>query len=175
MADFNKSIGFTLQNEGGFTNVPQDSGGATNFGITDAVYSSYLGRAATVQDVKHMPIAAAMAIYEKHYWAPLNLDHVNDQGMATAIFDMGVNMGILMGAELAQDACNSFGPPKLEVDGEIGPMTLARLNAVNPRLWLSHYVAFVRQHYDAIIASHPKDAIFRAGWMSRANRLLTLG
>lgn len=43
-----------------FSLHPHDRGGAANFGVTQAVYSEYLGRPASVEEVRLMPRAHAV-------------------------------------------------------------------------------------------------------------------
>jgi lysozyme family protein len=53
-----------LRKEGAFVNDPVDRGGPTNFGITQNVYSKWLGRMATVAQTRNMDEATAREIYE---------------------------------------------------------------------------------------------------------------
>lgn len=168
VAQFEQTIGYTLENEGGFVDNRFDSGRATNMGITEATLSAYLGRQATVEDVRNMSLETAKAIYVMHYWHPLNLDAVASQPIATAIFDMGVNFGPLLAAEMAQEAVG------VTVDGDIGPQSLTALNTADAKVFMRNFVAIVKAHYDHLVREIPKDRVFYVGWMRRADRLLTL-
>lgn len=44
MSNFDDAFTYTIGNEGGYSNDPNDSGGPTNFGITIGDLSRFLGR-----------------------------------------------------------------------------------------------------------------------------------
>lgn len=173
MSDFNSAFQYVLINEGGFSNDPDDSGGATNFGITHDDLAKFLGHGVSTSDVRDMSQDTAQAIYEAFYWSPLHLDNVNDNGMATCIFDTGVNRGISVGAKYAQRVCNDLGS-NIVVDGKIGPISIGQINQYKAAKFIQHYYDLVKNGYDGIVASHPSQRVFYNGWMARAKRLLTL-
>lgn len=173
MARIEASIEYVLANEGGYTNDPQDAGGATNWGITHADLAKWRKAPVSNQDVKDMTKAEAEEIYKAYYWSPLNLDGVDDQNIATCIFDTGVNRGIYIGGSYAQKVCNELGG-NLAVDGKIGHLSLGSLNTLKRRDFITDYYTLVKAGYDAIVASHPSQRVFYKGWMARARKLLTL-
>lgn len=73
-----------LKSEGGYTNDPADSGGETNFGITQRETSI---------PVKTMTLDQAKAIYKKKYWDAVNGDSL-PSGVDYTVFDYGVNSGV---------------------------------------------------------------------------------
>ncbi len=174
MAAIEGSIKYVLDNEGGWT---IDDGGWTMWGIVVsdvAAYRNVPASSITEQDMKNLSVSEATAIYKKQYWDALNLDQVNDQNMATCIFDTGVNRGISVSAKYAQRVCNISGAT-LQVDGKIGPLSLIRINQMNRTIFIRNYEAMEMAGYEAILASNPsKYGIYRNGWESRARRLLTL-
>jgi type VI secretion system secreted protein VgrG len=165
------AIRYMLKNEGGFVNDPKDHGGATNFGITQATYSTYLGRPARVEDVQKMKIEDAIAIYKKGYWRPA-YDKL-DRGVATAIFDWGVLHGPKSSQILAQQIANSLGA-KLVVDGDIGPLSIAALNAIKPATFLKAYVVAIKGWFSNRVIDDPSQKRFLKGWNARADRMLGL-
>lgn len=170
------ALPYVLVNEGGYTDDPNDSGGPTNFGITQADLSKYLGTPATADQIKAMTQDLAAQIYSKYYWTPLNLDQVMDQNIATCIFDTGVVRGISVGAKYAQVACNEVLKltSPLVVDGEIGIASIYAINKAPRATFIQAYYAQVKIGYDTIVANNPSQQVFYNGWMNRANRLLTL-
>lgn len=166
MASFKASISYVLANEGGFTADPSDSGGPTNYGITHAVYSRFIGHPASLGEMKSMPLVDAETIYEKEYWHQLQLDWVLDQNVATCILDCGVNMGEGVAIRLAQQA--SAAP----VDGIMGPVTLSHINKATD--FIPSFHEAVKDHYEDIVENNPNDAVFLKGWMNRVNKMLTL-
>jgi lysozyme family protein len=82
-----------LESEGGYTNDPHDPGGPTNWGITIFDARMYWKKDATADDVRHMPLSVAQAIYKAKYWDALNCDAL-PSGLDYTVFDYGVNSGI---------------------------------------------------------------------------------
>src|SRR5665213_3230783 len=105
MASIVPAMPYMLLNEGGYVNNPHDPGGPTNLGITIHTLSAYLGRPASIADVKALTIATVTPIYKHNYWDMLNLDSITDQGCATAIFDMCVNFGPGGAKSMVAQAC----------------------------------------------------------------------
>ena len=114
-----------MQIEGGFVNDPRDSGGATRYGITEAVarVNGYTGR------MQELPYKTAYDIYAKDYWNPLRLDDMLIYGfeLCHELFDTGVNCGTGKSGAFLQRALNGFGA-SLAVDGAIGRRTLSALS-----------------------------------------------
>ncbi len=171
--NFDLAFQFLLPNEGGYTNDKFDSGGPTNFGITQHDLSVYMGHPASVQDVKDMKIDTAAAIYKRSYWDSLGLDGVVNSGVATCMFDIGVVRGIGVPPKYAQNICNNHGA-LLAVDGHIGPKTLGAINALSPAVFIRDFSAMTEQGFRAIAARNPTQNKFLRGWVNRAHRLLTL-
>lgn len=110
------------EDEGGYTNDAQDSGGPTNWGITIHDARMYWKKDATANDVRHMPKSVAADIYRKHYANPLRYDEL-PAGVDYTVLDYGINSGIGRSARILQ---HFVGVP---ADGIIGPITLAAVAA----------------------------------------------
>jgi len=173
MSNFDLAFKFTVGNEGGYSNDTYDSGGPTNWGITQHDLSVSLGRPASVQDVKNMSQATAKGIYLARYWLPLALDKVEDTGIATCMFDIGVVRGIGVPPHYAQKICNDRGAG-LVPDGHIGPLTLAAINACPQAVFIRDFSTMTAQGFRNIAANNPTQEKFLRGWLNRAVRLLTL-
>lgn len=173
MNNFLKAFSYVMVDEGGYTNDPNDSGGPTNWGITQDDYSRWLKRPASIYDVKVMTSDVAEQIYRDYYWDPLSLDSVVDYGKACAIFDIGVVCGLRTGVLMAQRALNEIGA-SLVLDGHLGPLTLQALNQVASTIFIRHFEDIVEERFKGIAATNPKDEVFLKGWLNRARRLLTL-
>ena len=94
MSDFNDSLIFTLQQEGGFVNNIHDSGGATNFGITLATYREYQDDPdLSAEDLKTISTGIVSEIFLERFWNPMKCD-VLPSGVDLMVFDHGVNAGI---------------------------------------------------------------------------------
>jgi len=91
---FDKALSFVLKWEGGYSNHPEDPGGATNLGITQSVYNSWRrSKGLPVQDVRNITREEAAQIYKERYWDPLQLDGANP-AFQLAAFDAAVNHGV---------------------------------------------------------------------------------
>ena len=162
MADLARALPFVLRHEGGWSDDAADPGGATNFGITLAtaqrhgIMDADALRAITPEQVE--------AIYRQDYW---RFDHVDDQRVATKVFDMAVNMGLRTAVYMVQEALNSLGA-SLKDDGRWGPVTEASVNATRPDQLLQLLCDEAADYYRAIVAARPTSAKFLKGWLARA-------
>lgn len=82
--NFTDCVNRVLKDEGGYSNDPADSGGATNFGITQKEVK---------QDVRTLTVDDAKSIYRNKYWNALNCDSLSP-GVDYTVFDYGVNSGL---------------------------------------------------------------------------------
>lgn len=173
MANLQKALDWVFQDEGGFSNIKNDTGGATNWGITRDDASRYYRRPVSVEEMRNLPKATAITIYQNFYWFPMACDRIMDDGVATAMFDIGVVRGIGVPPLYAQEILNSFGSQLVE-DGHIGPRTLAALNICEPSKFIAAFSKRCEDGFREIVNEHPMDAEFLDGWLNRARRLLRL-
>lgn len=173
MSDINKALDYLFPNEGGYTNDPSDSGGPTNWGITLGDLSRHRGHVVSASDVRNMPKSEAIEIYKEKYWKPLGCALITHDGIATAIFDMGVLFGIGLPPKFAQSICNDHGS-RLTVDGKLGPFTAAAINKLDPKVFISAFKLKCDARFRDIAERKPKNKRFLKGWLNRSRRLLTL-
>jgi lysozyme family protein len=161
MADtFDTCLAFTLREEGGYVDDPADPGGATNMGITLVTYRQWSENANLGStQVQDMTERTARAIYRSLYWNPLRADAL-PAGVDLSVFDMGVNAGIWGSARLLQRAVGFTGE---EVDGCIGPETLAAAGKWDPRT-LVNDLAKQQLAYYRTLSDFPR---FGTGWLNR--------
>jgi len=158
--EFAICLAFTLKAEGGFVDNPADPGGATNMGITLATLREWsedpdLGLA----QIEDLTLRTARAIYRSQYWNPLQGDAL-PKGVDLSVFDMGVNAGIWTSARLLQRALGFTGE---DVDGSIGPETLAAAAKCEPRLLIDDLAERQAAYYRGL-ADFPT---FGRGWLDR--------
>lgn len=116
--------------EGGYVNHPKDPGGATNKGVTQAVYDAYrANKGLALRSVKLIQQAELSEIYDKQYWDAVKADRL-PAGVDYAVYDYGVNSGPSRAVKDLQrtlnDNANYFGVSgKLTVDGQPGEATIA--------------------------------------------------
>jgi lysozyme family protein len=159
IGNFPACVQFSLVQEGGFTDTLDDGEIATNHGITMDELSAVLGRQATVDDVRNLTTAQAEAIYLPRYWCPISGDKL-PTGVDLCVFDFGINCGPETSAKRLQALIGT------EIDGIIGPVTLARLATHNTAMVISTLTI----SHQAFYRSLPGYSEFGLGWISRTRR-----
>lgn len=157
-----------LRYEGGFVNDPLDRGGATNRGITAATLGAWrkLGRAATVDEVRDMPEAEAIAIYTRNYIERPSFDRIADMNLRMITVDAGVLHGTARAAKWLQIALG------VGADGAIGNRTITALDAANPARIVRQMLAARYAFFGDILAANPAQKRFARGWFARVTDLL---
>lgn len=159
MSNFDKSIVVVLAHEGGYVNHPNDPGGETNYGITKRSYPNV--------DIKNLTLAQAKEIYKRDFWNPGPYEKIENDDIATKLFDTAVNVGPKRAYRFLQKSLNLMGMKLLE-DGIIGSKTLTALNSVDSSKLLSVYRGVQSDYYKSLVAADPKLAVFLRGWLRRA-------
>lgn len=172
MASFKNFLPTLLQEEGGYANNPADGGGETYRGIARNYNPSWSGWK-TIDAQKH-PIAhntifpeledAVGAFYKANYWDPLKADNIKTQEIAEVLVDWKINGGLSIST--VQTILVTLGQ-NITVDGEYGTQTLNALNKVNQQKLFTELINARKEHYDDIVANHPSQETFYAGWMNR--------
>jgi len=173
MASFDAFFPTLLKHEGGFVNDPADPGGATNKGITIATFQScakeYLGIDPTLANLKALTDAQAGKIYKPRYWDKVRSDEIELQELANIVFDFQVNAGGAA-SKLLQKVLNELGAkPPLEVDGDIGPGTMAALKGADQKAVYRRYKQGRIDYYEDLVAKRPALGKFLKGWLIRVN------
>lgn len=101
---FKQALKFVLKWEGGYVNNPNDNGGATNKGITQNTYNSWLkSQGKNTKDVRNITDSEVEQIYYKNYWLAAGCDKMN-KDFAILSFDTAVNMGVSRVSEFLKTA-----------------------------------------------------------------------
>ena len=91
---FEKALFFVLKWEGGYVNNPNDKGGATNKGITQATYNAWLrSKGKSTKDVRNISDSEVKEIYYNNYWLKAGCNKMTEK-FAIICFDTAVNMGV---------------------------------------------------------------------------------
>ncbi len=155
--DFDTAFHKLLGHEGGFVDHPKDPGGATNWGITQAVAreNGYTG------DMRDLPVDTAKAIYSSQYWVPVRAEELPPT-VRYAVFDAAVNSGVSQAIRWLQRAVG------VRDDGIIGPVTLAAVRQRDPQALAA---SMLGQRLE-FMASLPTWPAFGRGWARRIASLL---
>ena len=101
---FKKALKFVLAREGGYSNNPNDKGGATNKGITQNTYNSYMvSKGRPTRDVRNITDAEVEDIYYSRYWLGAGCEKMSPV-FAVICFDTAVNMGVSRVKPFLQEA-----------------------------------------------------------------------
>lgn len=152
-AAFNRVLGF----EGGFSDHPADPGGATRYGITEAVAREVGYRG----NMRELPLDLAKRIYLERYWKAVRADDL-PAAARYAVFDAAVNSGPGQAIKWLQRACG------VADDGVIGPKTLAAANALDGQTLKGKLLA-QRLRFMSSLTNWPS---FSRGWSRRIADLL---
>ena len=161
---------FTAQAEGGFSDVAEDKGGVTAYGVCIELLKSmsqtpidraFLQSAGVSLPITRVSVTGlskdqAKKIFKYEFWDKHALDKYPLK-MAALLFDMGVNHGWRNAV-------------KLVVDGIDGLKTKAALQQDSIKLLnkiLDARAAFFR----AIVENHPSQQKFLKGWLNRVGAL----
>jgi hypothetical protein len=143
IGDFERALQIILQFEGGYSNNPADTGGATNQGVTQRVYDAYrrdVGLAP--RGVRQIERHEVEDVYEERYWDAMGCDELPYPG-ALVCFDAAVQHGVGRAKRFLR---------------EVGP---------DPESLIKRRERF----YHAIIAYRPEAKVFERGWLRRMAHL----
>ena len=158
--NFAKAYRKTIAAEGGFSQHPLDPGGATMKGITLKRYSAYLGRQATVEELKAIPEEHLLAIYGQGYWDKCRCDDL-PSGLDVCVFDWAVNSGPGRAVKALQELAG------VRPDGDVGPKTLAAVAS-----WWAYYgpktcIAMYQNERMEYLEDLSTFKVFGNGWTKR--------
>lgn len=172
MATFEKSQQFVGLAEGGYGNDPDDDGNwyngiliGTNWGIAAPTLAAYLGRTPSASEMKNLPRATAEAILRKNFWDRNNLGKLNNQSVATMIYDGTVNQGVYGMRYVVEKALTKLKKPLVyykvfTIDG------IALLNKLDQKL-LFYAIKDARANRYAA----NKSSKYYNGWINRLNKI----
>ena len=145
---FERAFEFLMEIEKGYVNDPRDPGGETKFGISKRAYPNLDIAALTEDDAK--------GIYLADYWEPCRCDELPPD-VALAIVDCAVNQGQGIAPRILQQAL------KVKIDGIIGEVTLAAVNAADPQELLIDVLSWRGRRYGFTAGTET----YLRGWLRR--------
>jgi len=120
-----RAIDDLIIREGGYVNHLGDKGGPTKYGITESVARAH-GYNGNMQD---LPRDIAERIYLETYYIKTGIARVRHPALAEELLDSAVLHGPSRAISWLQQALNALEDAGLLTDGELGPKTLAALDA----------------------------------------------
>ena len=158
---FDRALRVVRRFEGGAVDDPDDPGGPTNHGITHKSLSQWRGTTASSDDVRTLDWNEARKIYHRRYWHDIGCNEM-PSAVAVVVFDAAVNQGPGNASRFLQQALVRSGY-QLNIDGVIGPKTLAALSDAKPAQVVEWIAAYRGSHYSAL----PHVSKFGLGWFRR--------
>lgn len=155
--NFDRAFDLLMTHEGGFSNHPDDPGGATMYGVTEAVAreNGYTG------DMRDFLLADAKKIYKTKYWDRCQCEVMPDV-IRYPLFDAAVNSGPGQAIKWMQAAAG------VKADGIIGPMTRQAVTLLDPYALKAAMLAR-RLRFLTDLKSWPA---FSRGWSRRIAAIL---
>jgi lysozyme family protein len=177
--DIDKLIDDVIGREGGYSNHPADRGGATRWGITEAVARAHGYRG----DMRSFPREEAVALYKRIYWTRPGFDRiaVMAPNVAAELFDTGVNMGPGVAVSFLHRALNALNRgasdyadivPGVRIDDTTVDALAAYLRKRSPHgeaVLMKALEALQGERYLDLAERRPANEAFLYGWL--ANRL----
>lgn len=159
--NFKISLEHVLQYEGGWSNNPQDPGGATMKGVTLAVFRKFYGSDKSKDDLKNITETQLECIYKKGYWDVCKCDNL-PSGIDFVVFDAAVNSGTGTSVKWLQKAVEA------DVDGILGIKTLeqVRTSLINETIYT---MCFYRLDFMQNLSNWKT---FGKGWSKRVFKVL---
>lgn len=163
-SNFENALISVLHHEGGFVNHPDDPGGMTNLGVTKRVWEEWVGHPVDEKAMRALTPADVGPMYKAKYWDKIKGDDLPN-GVDYVVFDAAVNSGPGRAAKWLQ-ACVG-----VEVDGGIGPKTLAAVNAFDANQLVEDYA----KRRLSFLMDLPHWKTFGKGWSRRVAEVQKTG
>lgn len=166
MSEFERSLAKALVHEGGWSNHPDDPGGATMKGVIQRNYDAYRrDKGLPTRSVRLIETHELREIYRKRYWDMIKGDQL-PPGVSYVVFDGAVNSGPAQSVKWLQRALG------VKVDGAIGQDTLA---AVKEHPNHDALIAKILDRRMAFLKALKNWKSFKNGWTSRVKGVLAVG
>ena len=154
--------------EGGLVDHPHDTGGRTNRGITQRVYTAWLRqKRRDNRAVDHITKDEAEAILIEQYFAPVQFDLL-PSGLDYSVVDYGINSGTGKAVKDLQRTLNGLGAsPPLRADGGLGLLTLEAISDAVDRGDLIELIEAYNRRRWAFMKTIRSWPHFKDGWTTR--------
>lgn len=165
---FEKAFKIILSNEGGFSDVAGDRGGATMMGIIQVTYDAYRAKhGLPKQAVRNIQKSEVEDIYRMQYWNPCKCDQLPLK-TAIALVDYAVNSGVGRACKALQ-VCLGF--QGRDIDGILGRKSFAAVAKWKDEALAETLLEYRRDFFRRIIKNDPSQRKFEGGWMNRIENM----
>jgi hypothetical protein len=156
------AIDLVMRLEGGFVNNPGHPEGATNFGIKVSDLAGYLGKPATVDDLRNLTVQMARDIYRQRYLIR-GASGLASAQVKAAYLGLAVHLGTPNAVKLFQAAISKIDQLPVSESPFLDAETVQRLNAVDPDVLIETANCEAAKLYER----KPQFKEFGAGWINR--------
>lgn len=183
MADFNTAYRIVHGHEGGYANNGGDKGGETYMGIARRYHPEWAGWVIidAWKTLHGQPrrnyyfdsneLVEDVVSFYKGSWNELQGSRIASQPVANLLYDFATNSG--RAVQVAQGVLNQLGYA-LQVDNQVGPLTLAAINAADPATFHNALKAARIAYLKQLVVRDPSQQVFLADWLARCNSFLDL-
>jgi len=176
MSNFEQAVQVVLAHEGTPENFwvddPVDPGGETVWGWSMSTIKTLnltprdlgLNLEAFVPGcLKGVTRDTCAELYRRFFWQKYGYGYLDDQRVATKVFDAAVNIGPVRAHVRAQQVAQAP-----IVDGVIGPMTIGAINRMEAGRFVAAYSNALEVYYRGLVQAKPPLGKFLANWLKRA-------
>jgi lysozyme family protein len=182
---FDDCFKYILRLEGGYVDNKNDSGGATNFGISTKYLKSIIQKRTqydefndvldrieipiTKETIKNIDIEDARLIYLYDWWIRCNIEPLGNLLLCRKVFSACINIGEKKAVKLLQESINSlFTDFKVDEDGKIGNQTVTAVSKIDKEALIDIYVLNLCEFYKNLSKEKKQFSGFLKGWLNRA-------
>lgn len=158
------------RHERGFSDDADDRGGATFNGITLRLFSSFMGREMTVDQLKALPRKMQVDILHSEFCFKPKLHLLIDARVKLCAMDFAIHSSPIRAVRSLQYGA---GLDDELTDGVLGPKTLEAVNGADPATVHRRMLAYRMRFIAEAIRAHPTNLKFR-GWWNRLANLVEL-
>lgn len=170
MKGLTEALDFLLAEEGGWSNHPDDRGGATFNGVTQATYDDWRARVKKLpkQSVRKATASEIKELYDVLYWRAASCDRL-PWPISYLTFDAAVNSGVSRGTRWTQAGLG------VAQDGIVGKNTIAVAEKVVAEGDAEKILLIVQARADFLadlVKRSTSQLSFLKGWWRRTLRVL---
>jgi lysozyme family protein len=148
-----------LETEGGYSDIEEDKGGATNKGITLETYSNFLGRPASKEELQNISDKEVNSIFGRYY-NEAGGDKIKDPRVREVLVDQNYNKG----TNFLNRVNDMLGTPR---GTSLSQEAIDKINSTDPDEFLKQVLSSEREIYKKIAEKDPSQQKFSAGWDKR--------
>lgn len=172
---FLRAFAYLMNNEGYYSDDPNDAGGKTKYGISSRFLQQGFKNGSLYldldfngkiddNDIYVMNVEHAKHIYFFEFWK--KVEKIKHPELSIKVFDTSVNIGSKKAIKILQKLVG------VQQDGIIGEKTLAAIDEKNANKILADYCNEQALYYYKIaFYNKPKSDKFLRGWLNRAKKL----